>query len=81
MCKEMLENKHYKKIGSLAGTVSENLKLMKHLHSDNCGRLPGFSSEFCKRGKDIASFGIPFFFQYPQTFNEPRSQRINNPTT
>ena len=52
----MLSNKHYKKIGGLAGEIQEALRHLKVLHADDRGRV--VSKEIADQAKNAATFGI-----------------------
>ena len=53
---KLLTNKDYKKIGGLAGEITEALTLLKGLHADNRGRV--VSKDVAKAAKEAMTLGI-----------------------
>ena len=58
LCQELISNRHYKKIGGMAGEITASTKLLKSLYKDGAGRLEGLDAEATKSAKDVSSFGI-----------------------
>ena len=53
---QLLTNRDYKKIGGLAGEITEALTLLKGLHADHRGRV--VSKDVAQEAKDAMTFGI-----------------------